>query len=231
MFVESLTYPRSGTDAAKTILIGGILTVFGVLLVPLLLVGGYSVRVVRSVLAGEERPPAFEAWGELFVDGVKAVAVFVAYVALPTVVLVATVILTALTFDAGLGGRLVAGGLALVGLSVAGVLYLACWYVGTAGFVNFAKTGELGAAFAVGDLRPVLTSGAYATAWLLALVVLVGSSIVVGALEVVPVVGWVIGGFVTFYASVSTTYLYARGFADATDVEPAPEQPAGQPAA
>jgi hypothetical protein len=71
----------------------------------------------------------------------------------------------------------------------------------------------VGAAFAVRDLWPVLTSGSYLLAWLLAIVVLVVSSAVTGVLGVVTLVGFVLTAFVGFYANLVAAYLYARGFA------------------
>lgn len=234
MFTESLDYPRSGTDAVKTIVIGGLLTLLGVLVVPLLFVGGYTVRVAGAVVDGEDCAPRFEHWSDLFVDGLKATFVGIVYFALPTLVLAATGIFALVVSDGSPASAFLTGTVALAGLALAGLLGLVCWYVGAAGFVNFARTGRLGAAFAVGDLRPVLTSGTYATSWLFAVVVLVAASVLGGALEVLPFgLGVVASAVLLFYATVSMTYLHARGVADATaatGIEGRTESSAAHPA-
>lgn len=223
MLDDAINYPRSGTDPAKTILIGGVLLLLSVLLVPAALVTGYVVRVVRSVSAGEGEPPAFEAWGELLVEGAKGMAVVLAYVVVPTVALGGVVAAGAL-----LGTRIGAA-VALLGVLVTLPLWLAAWYVGSAGFINFAVTGRLRAAFEFGTLRPILTSGAFATAWLLGVGVLVVGGVVAGVIGAVPIVG-LLGAFVSFYATVAAAYCYARGFDDATSVGSAPEPPEVDPA-
>lgn len=224
MFDDAIRYPKRGTDPARTILIGGVLTLLSVLVVPAALLTGYVVRVVRSVEAGEEEPPAFDEWGDLLVEGAKGMAVVVAYVLVPAAVLGAVVVVGAVV------GTRVGTAIALLGALVTLPLLLAAWYVGSAGFLNFAVTGRLRSAFEFDTLRPVLTSGTFATAWLLGLGVVVLGGVVAGAIGAIPVVG-LLGAFVGFYATVAAAYCYARGFAAATPVESPPEPPDVDPAA
>ncbi len=224
MFSDALTYPKSGTDAVKTILIGGVLTLLSVLLVPIALVTGYVVRVARSVNDGAETPPVFDDWGELFVDGVKGVAIMFVYFLVPAVVFA--------VFAGGaafLGAARLGAAVALIGALVAFPLWLAAWYVGTAGFINFAVTGRFGAAFEFEALRPIVTSGTFATAWLVGLGVLVLGSVVSGIIGLIPIIG-LLAAFVAFYVTVAATYCYANGFADVISVESAPEAPDIDPA-
>ena len=196
MFKDAAIYPKDGTDATKTILIGGVLTLPSFLLVPLFLLVGYTVRVVRAVAGGDETLPVFDEWGDMLVDGVKGFATTLAYF-----------LFAAIAAPVGPGRAstlVVLGGLAAMPVA------LVVWYVATAGFVNFAVTGRVRAAFAFDDLRPVLTSGGFATGWLVGLAVLVVGS-VVGA---IPILG-LVSAFVTFYTTVAVSYCYARGFADA----------------
>lgn len=90
-------------------------------------------------------------------------------------------------------------------------------------------TGRFGAAFEFGTLRPILTSGSFATAWLVGLGILVLGSIVTGIVGAIPILG-IVAVFVAFYATVAAAYCYARGFADAMPVETAPEAPDLDPA-
>lgn len=234
MFEDALDYPRSGEEAAKTIVIGGVLGLLGFLVVPAFIVLGYEISVLRAVLDGETEPPAFEDWGDLLVDGVKAFVVSFVYLLVPALLVSITagsVVVGVLVGETRPGAALALGGLALVGALLAGVLALALWYAVPAALANLARTGRLADGFALEDLRPVLTSGSYATAWLEALVVLVGGGLVVSLVNLVPVVGFLLGPFVAFYAGVAATYLYGRGYAGATPAEPGPEPSAGQPAA
>lgn len=214
MFEKSISYPWNDGDGVKTIIIGGVLTLLGFLVIPLVLVSGYSLRVIRAVVDGDSELPAWDDLGGLFVDGFRALVVTVAYFAVPAVLLFVAVA----AFFVPLSSpprvaTLVFAALALVALP----LVLVAWYVLPAALVRVAVTRRVGPAFAVRRLWPVLSSGTYVTAWLLGLGILVAAGALTGVLGATGI-GAVLGGFVTFYASLSATYLYARGVADAVPV-------------
>lgn len=209
MFNESLGYLRQSDDWVKTVLIGGVLSLLGFLLVPAFLVFGYAVRVLRATMVGDETPPEFGDWGDLTVDGLKAFAVAIVYSLVPAIVMavfgglgVLGIVLGSGDGGSGLGAAL--GGLtAFLGVVLGLLLSLAAAYVVPAALANFAETGRVGAAFDVGELRPVLTSGAYATAWAVGFAIIVGAGVVTSVLNVVPFLGFVVGAFVSFYALVA----------------------------
>lgn len=209
MFDEAINYPRNCDSAVKTILVGGILSLLSVLVVPMFFLLGYYARVLRAVTGGAEEPPAFDEWGALFVDGLKVFAVGLAYYLVPTVIVGVSV--GGALMNAIRSGDLTPGALAaaFLGLAVAGVLWLVASYVLPVALTNFVREDRLGAAFAVGDLKPVLFSGTYAMAWLLAVGLFIAASVLTTILNVVPPLGFVLGAFVTFYASVAAFYLYA----------------------
>lgn len=209
----ALTYPTARDDWLKTVLIGGVLTVFGFLLVPLVPVYGYLVRVIRHSLAGDPRPPSFDDWGALFTDGVQFLVVGVVYLIVPGLVGSITVGGSIAAIATGTRSGTVAGlaGLAF-GLLVTFVLALVFGYLGAAAIVNFVYEERLGAAFDVGAIGEVALSGDYAVAWLLSLVVFVGAAVVSGALNVVPFLGAIVSAFVVFYAQVVAATLWADGF-------------------
>lgn len=228
MIEEAINYPRDGDDALTTILIGGVLGLLSVLVVPVFLLLGFSVRVLRSVEAGEETPPTFGDWGELLVDGLKAFAIAFVYAIVPLIVLAATAggtIVAAVSGDVTPGA--VAG--ALVGFLLAGLLWLLAFYVIPAAVASFASEGRVGAAFDTAVLRRVLLDGRYATAWLVAFAFFVVAGVVVGILSVVPPLGFVVGAFLDFYVAVAAAYLYGHAFMDASIGEVPPETGA-QPA-
>lgn len=228
MIEEAITYPREGDEALTTVLIGGVLGLLSVLVVPVFLLLGFTVRVLRSVEAGEETPPTFGDWGDLLVDGLKAFAIVLAYSVVPLVVLGVTaggVAVAAVTGDVRPGA--IAG--AFLGFAVSGLLWLVAFYVIPAALASFAREGRLGAAFDVSVLRGVVLDGRYATAWLVALALFVVAGVVVGVLNAIPPLGFVAGAFVNFYAGVAAAYLYGHAFVDAAGGDVPPETGA-QPA-
>lgn len=220
MLTEALEYPRSRDDWLKTVLIGGVLGLFTWLLVPAILLAGYVVRVLRGTMTGDETPPAFDDWGDLFGDGLRAAVIAFVYGLIPAVVLGVTAVLGGLLAAGGGDISIGAGGLVvLLGGLLALILGLLMAYVLPAAIANFAETGRMGAGFSWSTLRPVLFSGTYATAWATAFAIVLVAGLVTGVLNVVPLLGFVVGAFVGFYAAVSAYYVIGRAWAEMHPVE------------
>jgi hypothetical protein len=237
---DALSYPRETADDNEweTILIGGLLGILGFLLVPLFVLSGYFVRVLRDVMAGDETAPTFADWDEMLVDGLKATAISLVYLLVPFFLLAATVIAffvpVGIVTDAAGGGEAAVVGLGLLvffgALLVSSVLSLLAWYVVPAALARFATTGKMGAAFSWRGLRPILASRAYAVGWLLALVVFFALSVVTSVLNAT-VIGIVVVPFVSFYATVMAFYLYGDAIAEIPDLQTRPESATEQPTA
>lgn len=229
MLRDSLDYPRRGDDAAKTILIGGVLTALLWLVVPLLWVTGYAVRVAEAAEDGGRTPPAFSFSATSALEGARGVVIAMVYFALPAAVLLTTGFTSSMTLFAGPAAAAPSGPVAIAGVALAAVLALPCWYVAGAAFVNFARMGRFGAAFDFHQFGAVLRSRAYARRWLLSVGIVVASGLLTAVLELVPLyVGLLLGAVVTFYAVVAATHLYARGFGEARTAAAAVDQTTNQ---
>lgn len=220
MIQDALNYLRTDDNWTRTVLIGGILSLLGVLVVPTVLVLGYLVRVLRGTMHGNDRAPDFDEWADLFVDGLKTFAIILVYGFVPAAVATAVFVGGILSFTvvAGGGNSTAAGGIGLVVVIVGSILALALGllaaYITPAATAAFAETGRLSAAFSVGDLRPVVVSGTYATAWLSAVVIVVAGGLLGAALNAIPVLGFVISGFVAFYTGVAAYYIIGHAWGD-----------------
>ena len=212
MIEGAFTYPTDSDSWLTTIIIGGVLTFLGFLIVPLFVVYGYVVHAIRDTVEGGDEPPAFGDWGDLIVDGLQAWIVGIVYLLVPTIVAIVTVggsiaaILTGNSAGEAAGVAGLFGGFALTA-----VLSLVFGYFAAAAIVNFACEGSLGAAFDFGTVRQIAFDGDYAVAWLVSVVVFIVAGIVTG----IPLIGWVIAPFLTFYASVVAARLWGGGYLDA----------------
>jgi hypothetical protein len=223
MFEDALRYPWNGEQKLETLLIGGLLTLLGVVFVPILFVYGYLVRVVRRVAAGEtSEPPPFGEWGELFVDGIAAFVVSVVYFLVPAIVVTAGALLFLLPVTAveaagpSAGGGLVAIVgllLALLGVVVAVVLTFAALYLVPAAVAAFARSGRFGAAFSPSMLRPIAGDRRYATGWLVAVAVSLVVQIVASVVAATGV-GAILVPFLLFYGYVAGAYAVGVGISD-----------------
>ncbi|MFC6973525.1 DUF4013 domain-containing protein [Halomicroarcula sp. GCM10025709] len=233
MFTEALNYPRESDDVLKTVLIGGLLLFFSFLLVPLFVVVGYVLRVLRSVMDGDEELPVFDEWGELAIDGLKASIIGFVYSLVPTLIAIVAVFGGILSLGLGngsAGSGLVASLIALVATLAIVVVSLAIAYVLPAALVAYARTDSMSAAFSLGEIRRMAFSRTYATGWAVAFGISFLGGIVVGALNAI-VIGVVLAPFVTFYANVAGTHAIATAVREMPVVEESPDAPAGQPMA
>lgn len=211
---EVVTYPMEREDWLKTVLIGGVLAWFGFLLVPLFLVYGYVVRAIRASLEEDPRPPAFEEWGELFVDGFKAWVIGLVYMLVPLIVAGVTIGGSIATMGTGSEAAAARGvGSLIVGFALTLVLALTFGYLAVAAIVNFAREDRFGAAFDFEVIKTVALDRDYAVAWLVSVAVF----LVAGFVNGVPFVGWLLAPFVGFYAAVVAANLWAGGFAQAME--------------
>ncbi|WP_122090485.1 DUF4013 domain-containing protein [Halalkalicoccus subterraneus] len=233
MLGDAIEYPARGDDALTTVLVGGLLpvlaTMVGVvgLVLSVVLVGlavlplallpglalfGYYVAVLRGATAGDPEPPRFRDWKRLLVDGVRFVAVSVAY-AVPFALLLGAFLAVLAASESAVGNP-VAETVATVGAAVfalfaAGSL-LAYAYLQPLALANLAREGDLRAAFDLTTLRKAGLSRAYAAAWLLGMLIWIVGGVLEGTLWLV-----VVGLFVGFYADVARYYLYGRGLSRA----------------
>ncbi|AZH26429.1 DUF4013 domain-containing protein [Haloplanus aerogenes] len=214
MISESLSYLRTSDDWVKTVVIGGLLTLLGFLVVPTILVAGYLVRVLRATMHGDETPPRFDDWGDLAGDGVRAFVIAVVYGLVPAVLIGVTAAFAGLAAGPGPRSGLIVGGVAFVGGLLALVVGLLAAYIIPAALANYAEQGSVRAGFAVGDLRPILTSGTYATAWVMGFAVVFVAAVVTALLNVVPLLGTVVGAFVSFYAITAAYYIVGHAWGD-----------------
>lgn len=213
-FNEIITYPTKRDDWAKTILIGGLLTFFGFLLVPAFIAYGYIVRTVRSSLAGEPKPPAFDGWGELLTDGLQAWLISLIYLLIPLLVAGVTVGGSIAAIATGTdAGAAIGVGSVILGLGLASVLSIVFGYLAVAALVNFAREDRFGAAFDFTLIKTVVFDREYAIAWAVSVVIVIVASFVTA----IPIVGWLLAPFVGFYAAVVAANLWADGFAHAVD--------------
>ncbi|MDL5361285.1 DUF4013 domain-containing protein [Halalkalicoccus sp. NIPERK01] len=208
MISEAINYLKESDDAATTVLLGGVLTLFGFLLVPLFAVAGYLVRVLDRTAKGDDEPPVFDDWGELIVDGLKASAITFVYALVPTVVLIGFMASGGLLSASGSDVLGAIGGIGIfLGLLVWLALTLAVAYAVPAALANFAETRRVGAGFEWATMRRVLVDRTYATGWLTAFAIVFAGAIVSSLLNMVPLLGFIASAFVGFYVAVAAYYV------------------------
>lgn len=168
----AIGYPKR--NGWGTILIGGVLTLFVWLIVPLVFIVGYFVTLTGRVIRREPTPPRFEDWGELLKLGIMAILVM-----LPLVIALSIVSFV----------------LEMVSEGLVAIATLAFYYVAPAVFLQFAVTHTFSGAYDVNELQRILTHRIYVVGLLLAVVGAIAGWIVfvlVSLVSFLTIIGWII---------------------------------------
>lgn len=224
MLREALSYPVRADE--ETLLVGAILAVavgllvrLGVLavlaLVPTVPLAGYALAVLGDSVesaggtaASGDVPPAFSDVRTLAADGVRALAVVLAYLLLPAAALAVTV------GGASAGRRPETFGTTVFVFgagTVVLVVSLSFAYLLPVALAGVARTGRLSAAFDRGRLRRSAGSGRYFVGWIAAFVVGGVAGLLFGALASLGRPGEVAALALGFYAVVVIARLLGRG--------------------
>jgi len=223
--VNPFRYVSSGESSAKTVALGAAASSLGVLVLPAAVVTGYYGRVLVRSSRGDTAPE-FEDVGGLLVDGLRAWLAIAVYLTAGFALAVGFGIaaLALGSVNTGLGAGVGAFALALFALLVVGVVAFPAWYFVPAAMTRLAREESVGAAFELGAIRRVIFDRRYFRRWLAGCGLLVaGTALYYGfaaGLDV-PVVGHVLGAAVNFYCQTAAFYCFGRGYAAATDGEPA----------
>lgn len=211
MLEDGLSYPFRGEWVGR-ILIGGVLSFFSFLFIPLLPLNGYFVNVLRDTARGNDDPPEFTDWGSLFVKGIGALLIVLAYAIVPMLVYGA-IVTTFLGVGAAIGGD--AGGF-FAGFGFLSLLLLIpvllfVYYLIPAALTNFALEGTVGAGFDFGTIGDVVFTTDYLLAVLLPIVVAVILWMATFVLAIT-VIGLLFLPFLQFYGQMAVFRMFGRAF-------------------
>lgn len=215
-FEEAIRYPMAKDDWLKTVLIGGLLLIFSFLIISAIAVYGYLMTVIKTSLDDHPEPPPFEDWVGLLRKGVLAWIIGRVYLLVTIVVATITIGGSIAAMSTASGAGQVAGVAGMFwGLGLSFVLTLVFGYFAVVALVNFARTDEIGAAFDFTTIKDVAFDGDYLVAWLLSIAVFIVASVIGGMLNLIPLLGAIVGAFLFFYAEVVAANLWAGGFSAA----------------
>jgi len=224
MLRAALVYPLRG-DHTESVYLNGLVLSFatalaaglpGVLaavaVVPATPLAGYLGAVHRDGVADGSAPPAFGPLPETVRRGVTVLAVAVAYLLPAAVVIAVTAVGASGAADPGgslsfLGSfRLFAGSTAVL------VVVLVALYLLPVGVGAALEAGSVRAGVSPAALAGTATTGAYFTAYWVAVVVLGAAVGAAAALATLGRPAAAVGVVLTFHALVGSTHLLGRGY-------------------
>ena len=230
---DSLRYPSS--DWSKVVILG-VLFLISFLIIPIFLALGYTFRVIKASLAGLEELPAFEEWGEMFVEGIKLFLVYMIY-SLPAIIIIIISFISlwasliSLTNIIQASGNTVTpnmflaltGSSAIIGLIIAGLYILVIYPIMAVAIGNMAYyNGELGTAFRFDEILSIISQIGWVDLiiwYIVVIIVGVAIGLVVSIISIIPIIGWIILIFLVypyfylFYAR-AIALLYSSAFTE-----------------
>lgn len=227
VMTDSLKYPSSNW---KKVLILGVMILFSFLIIPLFIVLGYFIRVLKASLAGLEDLPEFDEWVDMIVDGIKVLLVGIVYSLPAIVIMVVSMIaiwgsLSSITAiqSTGMSPTTALGmftGIGFIGMIVAILYMLIITPILYIAIANMAYNEELGAAFRVSEIFGLISQIGWVDliVWYV-VVILIGFvvSFIGGIIGIIPIIGGIIAALTVYpyyniFLSRAIAWLYASAF-------------------
>lgn len=205
---QTLRYPFEDEKWVEKILIGGALNVIPIINLFSL---GYTLESMRAGTRGEMTLPVWEDWGDKFIAGLMVLVISFVYMLIPGLIMLLGVAggVMGMRYYGDVGMGIVGVGLVLLTFMLGLVL---CFFLPMA-MAHFAAENRIGAAFEFGEIwrRARTVFGEY----LVAIVLFVVFSMILGMIGVIPVFGWIIFIFGVFYLEVVFANLVGRLYSQA----------------
>ncbi|BAW32036.1 conserved hypothetical protein [Methanothermobacter sp. MT-2] len=141
----------------------GILIIISFLIIPIFLVYGYILRVIKATVAGFDELPDFDEWGDMLIDGLKVFVVAIVYMIIPVIILIASYFLA-------MSNPIVA----LIGIVIGGILAIIFGLLLAIAIAHMAFNDSLGAAFSIGEILNVISE----ISWLKYIIWIIGVTII-----------------------------------------------------
>ena len=199
---DAVKYPSSNW---KKVIILGVFFILSIVIVGIFFVLGYFLRILKSTIAGVDELPEFDDWGDMFVDGLKVLVVYILYLLIPGIVIVAGVFTSIASLAATNTSIYTAPAsfFALIGVTgiigyILALIFALFAYIAVA---NMAYYDEIEAAFRFSEILDKIKMIGwgkyiiwYIVMWVIALIV----GLIAGILNIIPLIGTIIALLVIY---------------------------------
>lgn len=197
---EALTAPIGADRWLTRVAIGGVLTLGSVFIVPLFVLAGYMIRVVRAGSSGSAPLPPFTNPVGLILDGIRWAVISAIFIAIPTVVGAIGTVVAARAF---VELSIEMATLVLIGvILLTTVTFFIAIYLLPIAIINLSRSGTLAGAFDRPRTKDIAMCREFPPVWAAWFGLLVIGGVVSGMLSVL-----VVGIFVYFYIMTASHYL------------------------
>ncbi len=198
-----------------------ILVVLNIIPIVNLIVLGYQTRVIKETPASRE-PPPLRDYGDLFIQGLKVMIAVFLYMFVPIILIILgafglfmPTIRIPLLFPVAMG----------IGLLAVGILLAFCIAIIAAmAIVHMVKNNSFGKAFAVSEILQIIGRIGWGK-YIIWLIIVSAISLAVGAINSIPLIGWILSLIVSPVLGVFTMRSAALLYSEAVPTTAAPPTP------
>ena len=230
---DLLLFPFHDEDWIKKAVIFGVVMFLGVFLIPLPLVSGYGLRLMRGVIkTGEPHLPDWDNLGEMYLDGLAQMVIGIVYL-LPLYVLLCCglipffmgpVFLSTVDDPSGwaVGGSILGYAIAMLLFGLASMFGIAVQFILYVALAHYVDTGDLGSAFKLREVWNILRANlghfvlAYAVYWGLSAGLGFVTQILVYTIVLICILPFLTVG-VAFYVQALLSTLYGLAYREAQE--------------
>ncbi len=211
-FMEPISYPLKDL---KKLIIGGLLVFPGMilLLIPLLIAIGYSIKVAGDTVRGRDELPEFDDWGYFLMKGLGYALVVIVYTIIIYIIIAIPFLLLYLggVFTTGASSASIFWIVGLVLLTLASILVIMLMLMECMALVRYGEKENVGAAFAFGEIFRNFKAnlGNYIVGFIILIALYIAVYIVV-VIAMFTLIGIIFMGIILFYYILVEMRMFAQ---------------------
>lgn len=203
---EEVKFPTKDSEWIVKVLIGGVL---GIIPIINFIEYGYILKVMKGAIDGNPGMPKWDDWGNLFINGLIGFVIWLIYLIIPILIVSASaggIMMAAFSGNMNLMAGMIAG--AIGGILIGLLLALVLGFLVPMAFAMYMKENSFGAAFRIGEVVSRIKSvfADYITVYIILIVLL----FILALLNSIPILGFLIWIFGTFYVSVVVFNMFGK---------------------
>ena len=201
-----IKFPMQDKDWVMKIIIGGILTI-----IPIVnfISFGYMFKVMKNSINKTPGMPEWKGFTDLFVKGLILFVIELVFLIIPIIIFGAVAGFSALSAVTGGVSDPLGFVLAILpALFIGGILILIIGFILPMAIAMYAKSDKIGDAFKISESLNRIKSifGEY----LISYIIIVIFGIILGLIGLIPIIGWILSFFGTFYLGVAALNMFGE---------------------
>jgi hypothetical protein len=201
-----IRFPMEDKDWIMKIIIGGVLSI-----IPIInfIASGYQLKVMKNAINKTPGMPEWKGFIDLFIKGLIIFIIALLFMIVPLIIFGAIAGFSTITYVMGdLTNPYSIVMAILPALFVGGILILIIGFVLPMAIAMYAKSENFSDAFKFSEILNRIKS--IFSEYLISYIIIVIFGIILGLIMLIPVIGWIIGFFGTFYLGVVALNMFGE---------------------